>query len=262
MKKNIYSNGKKSHKRCWIVLSIIGILILCGINVAIAYVNDYYKANSAAQTAMLQEADDGVTVICGLFDNEKALVFEPETVKAGLIFYPGGKVEYVAYAPLMRELAQNGILCIVPHMPGNLAVFDMYAGEELMQSYPNVEHWYIGGHSLGGSMAAECAYKYSDSFEGLILCAAYSTKDLSTTDLKVLSIYGSEDKVLSMEKYQSNRSNLPEDVIEKVIDGGCHAYFGSYGAQDGDGTPTISNAEQIQTTVDYVKLLMGIYIEE
>ena len=65
-----------------------------------------------------------------------------------------------------------------------------------------------------------------------------------------------------MEKYQSNRSNLPEDVIEKVIDGGCHAYFGSYGAQDGDGTPTISNAEQIQTTVDYVKLLMGIYIEE
>ena len=101
-------------------------------------------------------------------------------------------------------------------------------------------------------MAASYLADHRDEYEGLILLGSYSTADLSDTDLNVLSIHGSEDKVLNREKYDENKSNLPDDFCEVVIDGGCHAYFGMYGAQDGDGTPTISNHEQIRLTVESI----------
>ena len=101
-------------------------------------------------------------------------------------------------------------------------------------------------------MAASYLADHVDEYEGLILLGSYSTADLSDTDLDVLSIYGSEDKVLNREKYDENKSNLPDDFSEVVIEGGCHAYFGMYGAQDGDGTPTISNHEQIRLTVESI----------
>ena len=101
-------------------------------------------------------------------------------------------------------------------------------------------------------MAASYLADHVDEYEGLILLGSYSTADLSDTDLDVLSIYGSEDKVLNRKKYDGNKSNLPDDFCEVVIDGGCHAYFGMYGAQDGDGTPTISNHEQIGLTAKHI----------
>ena len=101
-------------------------------------------------------------------------------------------------------------------------------------------------------MAASYLTECEESYEGLILLASYSTADLSEMDLDVLSIYGSEDSVLSLETYEKNKDNLPADFKEMVIDGGCHANFGAYGAQKGDGTPRISNEEQIEMTADAV----------
>ena len=152
----------------------------------------------------------------------------------------------------MAELARMGVLCVLVEMPFNLAVFDINAADGIQEQYPHIEDWYIGGHSLGGSMAASYLADHVDEYEGLILLGSYSTADLSDTDLDVLSIYGSEDKVLNREKYDENKSNLPDDFSEVVIEGGCHAYFGMYGAQDGDGTPTISNHEQIRLTVESI----------
>ena len=152
----------------------------------------------------------------------------------------------------MAELAREGVLCVLVEMPFNLAVFDINAADGIQEQYPEIEDWYIGGHSLGGSMAASYLADHTDEYEGLILLGSYSTADLSDTDLDVLSIFGSEDKVLNREKYDENKSNLPDDFCEVVIEGGCHAYFGMYGAQDGDGTPTISNHEQIRLTVESI----------
>lgn len=163
-----------------------------------------------------------------------------------------GKVEYTAYIPLMQECADRGILCALVEMPFNLAVFDINAADGIKEAYPEIKNWYIGGHSLGGSMAASYLEKHIDDFEGLILLGSYSTVDFSDSNLKVLSIYGSEDRVLNKEKYEQNKSNLPDDYSETVIDGGCHAFFGVYGNQDGDGTPTITNEEQIQLTADKI----------
>jgi pimeloyl-ACP methyl ester carboxylesterase len=237
---------KKTHKKLWITLALVAVVILMAVNFWIAYVSDYYRANTAAQDALSDYG--GVTVT---YTDENAILFIPDEIRAGFIFYPGGKVEYTAYAPLLHELAENGIFCVLPHMPCNLAVLDMNAADGYIEQFPQVEHWYIGGHSLGGSMAASYYSKHRESFDGLVLCAAYSTADL-TGEARVLSIYGSNDGVLSMKKYEKYRKNLPDDYEEEVIDGGCHAFFGSYGAQDGDGEPSITNAEQIHTTVDFI----------
>ena len=101
-------------------------------------------------------------------------------------------------------------------------------------------------------MAASYVENNVKEYEGLVLLAAYSTADLSKSSLDVLSIYGSEDTVLNKEKYEANILNLPEDFVEIIIDGGCHAYFGMYGYQKGDGVPEISNEEQISKTADLI----------
>jgi dienelactone hydrolase len=188
-------------------------------------------------------------------DENGYLIFEPEQIENGLIFYPGGKVEHTAYIPLMEALASEGTLCILVKMPFRLAVFDSNAADGLQENYPEVESWYLGGHSLGGSMAASYLSKHAKVFDGLILLGSYSTADLSDLDVEVLSIYGSEDLVMNRENYEENKKNLPDDFKEVIIDGGCHAYFGMYGAQEGDGVPAISNEEQIARTVEAINEL-------
>lgn len=209
------------------------------------YVSDYYHADMSAIEDM--EFASELSVESETWE-DGTLVFTPEEAETGLIFYPGGKVEYLAYQPLMQAFAAEGILCVLVEMPFNLAVLDVDAADGIQEEFPEIEEWYIGGHSLGGSMAASYVADHTDEYEGLVLLASYSTAELADSRLNVISIYGSEDEVLNREKYEKNRSNLPADFTEYVIDGGCHAYFGVYGHQDGDGTPTISNQQQIELT--------------
>ena len=230
------------HKKRIIALAVV--LILCiG---CWAYVADYYHADETAIAAMASASD--ITVQ----QSGSTLAFVPEQADTGFIFYPGGKVEYTAYIPLMQACAEEGILCVLLEMPFNLAVLDVNAADGIQKEYPGREEWYIGGHSLGGSMAASYLADHAEDYEGLILLGSYSTADLSDADLAVLSVFGSEDEVMNREKYDKYKSSLPGDFTEYVIDGGCHAYFGMYGAQDGDGVPTISNSEQIYITAEKI----------
>lgn len=236
------------NKRKILIISISIVAALAVIFGACAiYLGDYYRADEGAIAVFAPEENVTVSTLDG-----GNVVFEPQNATVGFIFYPGGKVEANAYQPLMAELAREGVLCVLVEMPFNLAVFDINAADGIQEQYPEIKDWYIGGHSLGGSMAASYLADHVDEYEGLILLGSYSTADLSDTGLDVLSIFGSEDKVLNREKYDENKSNLPDDFGEVVIDGGCHAYFGMYGAQDGDGTPTISNHEQIRLTVESI----------
>lgn len=229
-----------------VLLVLLAALVLCG-GFAAAYVNDYYHAEGIAIEAMA--TGDGIEISRW---EDDTIVFRPQNPTVGLIFYPGGKVEHTAYAPLMRACAERGILCVLVKMPCNLAVLDMNAADGVTEQFPQIERWCIGGHSLGGAMAASYASKHSDTLDGLVLLAAYSTASLTDTNLAVLSVYGSEDGVLNREKYEKYRGNLPENTEESILQGGCHAYFGSYGAQDGDGLPTITNEEQIRITADEI----------
>lgn len=243
---------QKQVKKYWRILLIIAVVILVTVLGCVIYVGDYYHANDVAMDC-IENPTEGIKVS---EETNDRIVFEPEEATIGFIFYPGGKVQYEAYAPLMEELTERGILCVLLHMPANLAVLDMNAADGIQEEFPDITEWYIGGHSLGGSMAASYLGEHAEDYEGLILLASYSTENLQETDLEVLSIYGSNDKVLNAEKYEENKENLPEDYEEIIIQGGNHAYFGSYGAQDGDGEPEISNEEQIELTVNEIESFM------
>lgn len=179
---------------------------------------------------------------------------EEAAVNTGIIFYPGGMVEYEAYLPLMTLCAEKGAACFIVKMPLNFAFMDKKAADKFPKLYPEISHWYLAGHSLGGAMAASYISDNYDNFDGLILLASFSTKDISKTNLKVLSIYGSKDGVLNMDKYHKNKSNLPAEsadgtgLTEKIIEGGNHAQFADYGEQKGDQIPDISGEEQLRIT--------------
>ena len=236
----------KSRKLIICLISVISAIALI-VGACALYVSDYYRADKDAIAAFAMQNDATKTVL-----NNGAVAYGDVNSQAGFIFYPGGKVEFTAYEPLMRNLATKGVLCIMVEMPFNLAVLDKNAADGIRERFPNITDWYIGGHSLGGSMAASYLSDHTEDFRGLVLLGAYSTADLSKTSLGVLSIFGSEDKVMNKNKYEKYLKNLPEDFTEMKIEGGCHAYFGMYGEQDGDGKPTITAEEQIRTTAEYI----------
>lgn len=232
-------------KWCIVGISLVAVLLALVIGWGV-YVGDYYAAEVTAVAAMAGSE------MVSVQKTDKMTVFSPENPTAGFLFYPGGKVEYTAYAPLMLALAEQDVLCVLIPMPCNLAVLNPNAAEGISEQFQEIENWYIGGHSLGGSMAASYAAKHPEELGGLVLLAAYSTADLTGSGLEVLSMYGSEDGILNMEKYESCRGNLPENTVEVIIRGGNHAGFGSYGEQDGDGEASVSAAEQIQYTAERI----------
>lgn len=236
--------NKKPKSKLKIFLGVIAILIL-GMGVfSVVYVNDYYHATD-------KESDIASTQNVIVKQTDTGYMFDGAGTDTALVFYPGAKVEDISYAPILKSLAENGVDCFVVHMPCNLALFGINKMDKVMQEY-NYEHWYIAGHSLGGAMASSYAYKNSDKLDGIIFLASYSTKDLSNTDLKVLSLYGSEDKVLNMDKVYDTRKYMPESYEEYCIQGGNHAGYAEYGKQKGDGEATITSQEQQSVAVDKI----------
>jgi predicted esterase len=222
-----------------IALGIVALLVI----VAGAFIwwgNNPLEAMPEAITAL--ESDHTVLVSSGEW-----IIFSPQTSSpsVGIIIYPGGHVDFRAYAPLARGLASGGNLVIIPRMPLNLAVFDIDVADEIIQANPDIETWVIGGHSLGGAMAAEYVSANPLYVDGLFLWASYSAEntDLSGfTNLEVLSIYGTEDG--DVEGIRASRERLPRNTLWVEIDGANHAQFGWYGEQPGDGVATISREAQ------------------
>lgn len=170
------------------------------------------------------------------------------------IFYPGGRVDERAYAPLAHEIAAQGFLVVIVRMPLNLAVFNPNAAEAVLETYPQIQQWVIGGHSLGGSMAANYSRQNLSKVNGLILLASYpaSSADLSKTDLAVLSIYATQDRLATVEKIRASEALLPPTTEWVAIEGGNHAQFGWYGEQPGDGLATLSRQEQHRQTLSAI----------
>ena len=181
------------------------------------------------------------------------LVFRPASAAplAGLVFYPGGRVDATAYAPQAQAIAAEGYLVVIPPMPLDLAVFDPNVAGEVIAAFPEVQCWAVGGHSLGGSMAARYANQNRDQVEGLIFWASYPAQsdDLSAADIVVVSIYGTQDGLADPETVLASASLLPPDTTWVAIEGGNHAQFGWYGEQAGDNPATITPEDQMEQTV-------------
>lgn len=200
------------------------------------------------------ESNDEVTV-----QTDPWLLFVPtaKTPTVGLIFYPGGRVDPRSYAPAAGAIAAQGYLVVIPPAPLNLAVFAPEIAADVIAANPAIQRWFVGGHSLGGAMAASFAYNNPDAVDGLVLWASYpaGNNDLSQRpDFPVLSAYGSAD--MGLDGIEASRSLLSSTTDWVVIDGGNHAQCGWYGTQPGDNVATISREDQqaqlIAATLDFL----------
>lgn len=234
---------KKMLKR---ILAVVLVVVAVGCVAFGVYASDYYHAGSEA-AAFIAQAD--------VTDNDSAIAVGDPSSEYGLVLYPGGKVAPEAYVPLAQKLAERGVFVVIPKMPFNLAVFKIDAANSVMETYAGVAHWWVGGHSLGGAMAASYAAGNASKVEGVALLAAYASDDLAALGLKVEVVYGSNDGVVNRDKLNACIGQVPADSVLQ-IDGGNHAGFGDYGAQSGDNEATISADEQQEQTAAAIATAM------
>ncbi len=226
-----------------LVIAAAGLLLLVG--GSCLYVQDYYHAVPETTVAYAKPDDSGILIQT---EGDLTILTPIEPSGKGFIFYPGGKVEETAYLPFLEKLAHRGVTCVLVKMPFRLAVFGMDRADSVWARVPDIQQWYIGGHSLGGAMASSYAGKHPDKLTGLVLLAAYPTQPV---ELPTIALYGSEDEVLNRDKLKGITH-----IVE--IPGGNHAWFGNYGEQAGDGTATITHDEQQEQSVRAICTFMGI----
>lgn len=239
----------------WLKRVAIGLAVALAICVAGfgVYASDYYHAGSQAEALLATGTDAaGQKVV----DAESSIAVGDPASEYGIVLYPGAKVAPEAYVPLAAKLADRGIYCVIAKMPFNFAFFGINAADGVMANAPQVRHWWLAGHSLGGAMGAQYAAGNADKLEGIALLGAYSASDLSATNLKALVIYGQNDGVLNRQKLASCAGNLPSGSQTLVIGGGNHAGYADYGPQDGGGEATITPDQQQEQVADAIAAAM------
>lgn len=182
------------------------------------------------------------------------------TPHTGLILYPGAHIPTDAYAPLARRIAQAGYFVALIYPKFNLSILDVSAADPIIEKHPQIAHWIVGGHSMGAAAATKyIAEENPNGIDGLILLGGYPGVDglANRTDLKVTSIYATNDGVAAFERIEAAMIHLPETTQYIAIDGGNHAQFGYYGAQAGDLEATITREEQITQIVNAILELLA-----
>ena len=207
------------------------------------FLNIHYSAEERAVEAFSTQGGVKVTEIDGGY------FIDGKGDKTALIFYPGAKVDSEAYMPLMEKIADSGVDCFLLKMPMRIAILNSNAADKIIENY-NYDKWILSGHSMGGMIAAGYCAEH-ENVDGAVLLAAYPIKKIPDGKA-VLSVYGTEDKVLDSEAYKKAAGLFPKDFTEVVIEGGNHAQYGNYGEQSGDGKATISSEEQQKQTADAV----------
>lgn len=200
-------------------------------------------------------------------DNMVAVSLMPQYIKfspaqgqpdTAFIFYPGGRVDYRAYAPPLRMIAAQGYLVFLVPVRLNLAFLDLNAGDAPLQDFPAIQHWAIGGHSLGGVAASVFAASHP-RIQGLVFWASYPGDNrLKNSSLQIMSIYATLDGLATPQKIDASRALLPAGTLFVPIAGGDHAGFGAYGPQPGDNPASIPATAQWQQTADATVRLLKL----
>lgn len=222
------------------LIKIITGIIVIGIVSLFIWANDSYKPQELAKEALISDNTVEVKI-------DKFISFTPKNIEAtkGFIFYPGAKVDPESYAPLCRKIAEQGYEVVIVNMPMNLAILSYNRGEKVINEYSNIKKWVVGGHSLGGTMAAKFASE-NTAVDGVVLLSSYPIGDeLKNMGKEVLSIWGSKDGIVNFENLIKSKEKLPEDTTYVEIEGANHSQFGDYGEQKGDDSPIINREEQI-----------------
>lgn len=242
------------------VLSTFGILALIalGFGLGVLYMimvpDELLLSQDAVVDGVLPEAS--VSMLrsdAGRFIDIQPLSQDVSTI---FVFYPGGLVRPQAYQWLGVALAPYGIRTLIPEFPADLAVINPNRALDVLRRAGDLpERIVIGGHSLGGAMAARFALNHADELDGLILMAAYSAEsdDLSESPLNVLVLAAENDDLATAEQVTAGLQRLPADTELVLIEGAVHAFFGRYGSQRGDGVPTISRGQAEVAIIDTLR---------
>lgn len=240
--------------RRWLRRLVVGALlvVLAAFGLGAAYFAIPQPELPEAQAALASTRTTAYALDGGL------LTFTPTlgTPTTGLVIYPGGKVSAASYAPLAQRIATRGYLVVIVPMPLNLAVLGIDRARVVIDAHPEIGHWAIGGHSLGGAMAAQYAIG-DERIEGLALWAAYSATNLSARDLRVLVAYGSLDAGAAGFVSPERLANLPPDPTILVVEGGNHEQMGWYTGQPNDPPATIARGEQQDAVANATTILLS-----
>ena len=218
-----------------IIVSLLAGVLLSFL-VGFFYLSIHYSAAEEVLAVLSDPAGATITKIYGGY------IVDGPGEKVAMIFYPGAKVDTEAYLPLMKRIADNGVDCFLADMPMRIALFNKNAADQFISHY-NYDCWLLGGHSMGGMIAAGYASEHSDKIDGVVLLAAYPNEKMSDS-VGLLSIYGTRDGVLNRKAYEKSKSLFPLHFTEIVIEGGNHSQFGSYHFQSNDGEASITESEQ------------------
>jgi predicted esterase len=187
-------------------------------------------------------------------EEEPWLTFVPvqRIPDTGFIFYPGGRIDHQSYAHLMKAIAAEGYLVIVPEMPLNIAAFRPSIADKIVAAHPEIDRWVISGHSVGGAMAAQYTHTRSENIAGLVIWASYppDSADLSGLGIPVTLIYGSREPRVTDSSVAERQHLLPADTVFVRIEGGDHHQFGSYEIDPKDHLATISRDSQQQQILE------------
>ncbi len=242
--------------RRWLLWGLLALALIIVLAVVGGWAYVALSGRPMPEAVAAMQSDDKVRVT-----TDRWLAFEPthDVRPVGFIFYPGAFVHPEAYAPAARALAEQGYPTVIVPMPLNLAVLAPNRAKEVIAAYPEIPRWVVGGHSLGGAMAARFMLENPDMVQGLALWAAYpaDTDSLAEYSVAVSSIYGTLDGLATPAKIEASKKLLPESTRYVGIEGGNHAQFGWYGPQRGDNPATISREEQQAAVVAATAELLG-----
>lgn len=173
----------------------------------------------------------------------------------GLVFVPGARVDARAYASLLKPLAEAGYLVAVLKEPFGVALTAPLHATTVIEAHQSIKYWAVGGHSLGGVAAANYADEHPQEINGLIMVASYPDGKLARSDLKVASIFGSQDELTTPAEVQQSKENLPPKTTYVEVKGAAHDTFGDYAPQPGAGTEAVDHAAAQQQTA---KAMIGL----
>ncbi len=247
----------KAHRLVIVVrrLRQLAVALVCAAllaaTVVLAWARQVAVAESAARFAL--DSDEAVVI-----SRDETVSFRPRDADpvTGIMFYPGGKAEPAAYAPILRNLAARGFLVVMIPMPLNLALLAPERAGKVMPRFPEIQKWVLAGHSLGGVMAAEYVDRHPGQLAGLVLLAAYPANfsDLSGQSLPVLLIAGSADVLTTPADIDEARHRLPPTTSYLEVAGGDHWNFGNFAP--GQATATISREEQQANVLDAMQAFL------
>ncbi|HWL41237.1 MAG TPA: alpha/beta family hydrolase [Gemmatimonadaceae bacterium] len=240
-----------ARRRLWPIIKKVWITVgLSATVIFVAWSLIAFRASPVAREAIQSDASVSVQHGDGLWQFIPGASVPRQATS--LVFFPGGLVDPVAYAPLARAAAVAGFPAYIIELPrrgafGGANAPELSARVRRLLQQPGISgRWVVAGHSRGGVVASSVAAARVPGMAGVVLIGTSHPRDvdLSALDVPVTKISGTRDGLASRAKVEENRHRVPATTRWVWIEGGNHSQFGWYGFQPGDRRATITAEAQ------------------